>query len=181
MDLGDFIFLILMGLGFLSSVGGAKKKRAQRRNPPRPTPPTPQREPQLNRELAEEPVRPTRRSRLQEARSRVKSQMEDLLRELEEQSKPPQAKLPLPPKPRVPRRMEPVVPSPVQKGDTFPDEIVERDGTLHQQFHDKYISPLSDPVSRPSRPRVQRLLNRRQQLREAVLMREILGPPKALE
>ena len=181
MDIGDLVFLLILGIGFLSSLGGAKKKRRQA-NRQSGTPPTP-RTPvaSSNAPLA----RPERKSRLTEARERAMSQMEELLRELESGGKSPTPPRPreitaesndivvdspdlhLPPSAPAPREMPPSVPA-------------KRDGTLHKVFHDKYIRPVGDPRVRLLTARSKRHLSP-QSLKEAVLLREILGPPKALQ
>lgn len=180
MDIGDLIFLILLGIGFLSSLGGAKKRRTKQGSP-RPAQPRPERHPAATSRAPD--GQPSRKSRLQEARNRVKSQMQDLLRELEQQSQPP---LPAPPVPgEIPQRKQ--VPAPasrtgplaVESLEVIGDEIEIRE-VLHKEFHKKYMSPVSDPARRSGRPRVRRLMGHRS-LREAVVLTEILGPPKSLQ
>jgi hypothetical protein len=67
----------------------------------------------------------------------------------------------------------------VESLEVIGDEIEIRE-VLHKEFHKKYMSPVSDPARRSGRPRVRRLMGHRS-LREAVVLTEILGPPKSLQ
>jgi hypothetical protein len=59
------------------------------------------------------------------------------------------------------------------------DAVVDRAGPVHREFHDQYVKPFEQTriEKPPSRARVR--LNPRS-LREAVILKEILGPPKGL-
>jgi hypothetical protein len=57
---------------------------------------------------------------------------------------------------------------------------VELAGARHEEFHERYVQPLSEPARVRKRARA-RIRPTHSELREAVLWREILGPPKGLE
>ena len=165
MDIGDIIFILIMGLGFLSSIGGARKKK---RNQQLPKPRLPD---------AGSPPQPARKSRLAEARERALSQMEELLRDLEGGEKPPAQPTPEPQE----QPAEETTAAPVPLTRELPSSVpTVRDGTLHKEFHDKYIQPLTELDARSTIPRSTRYLSP-QSLRKAVLLREIFGPPKGLQ
>lgn len=173
MDIGDVIFLIIMGVGLLSSLG--RKKGRQVRPPQRP---------RAGRPLpAEQATAQTqRKSRLAEARERAMSQMEELLRELEGGGQT-RTQLPKPPPPPQRLRVESpdvlVPPEVVPERELPPEEAPVRDGSLHKAFHDKYIRPVTETHVSFHEALARRHLSHRK-LREAMLLKEILDRPKAL-
>lgn len=192
MDFGDVLLLIFIALGLLSSLAGGKKKkttsrvRAQRpqRRPGAaggtsgPRRELPRRElPQLERELPrlEPSVDPS-------GGGPVPSQMEEILRQLgldvgvqEEEPEvglevaPPAAPPVMSEGPRVVSRQEQSLE--IMDGDT---------PQRHERFHEQYVKPLPeiDSLRRSSRAGIR--LNPTS-LREAIILHEILGPPKGLQ
>lgn len=196
MDIGDLIFLLLIGFGFISSLlGGGKKKR---RTPPRPPPP--QRPPEAV-----------------QARSRAVDQMERLLEELQLRAGgPPRGTAGAvagrdveiegapddydayaegwgsPPPESEAVSLEDAVPEAVSLEEIPPPpyrEILERplppsirpvDARSHRRFHDRYVEPTGKTRGRRRSVARARKHLKAGTLREAVLLREILGPPKSL-
>lgn len=186
MDIGDLLVFILIGMGVLSQLFGGKKKR--------PAPPS--RRPRLP-----EP-RTARTGEAGVAKQKTTSYMERILKELElddliEQrsgtSEPPVTIRP--PLTAPPPKREPLA-APTQLADAAEEshsareipaaggqslETLEASGEAeHERFHELYIRPLASPGSEHPRSRVRKLLTNKG-LRDAILLREILGPPKALE
>ena len=180
MDIGDILILIFIVSGILSSLAGKKKKqqsgKPQQRPRPRPTRPP-----------SRERVLPSSPSLDPSHTAPVPTQMEEILRQLGLEVEPETEELEL----AVEREAEeaeeaarydavgrelPRVVSlekPVQRTVT-PDTEVR-----HTAFHDEYIDAFEQTsIERPT-SRAKDLLNP-QSLRQAMLLREILGTPKGL-
>jgi|GEM_PF-4463678 len=207
MDIGDVFWLILLGIGFLSSLAGKKKKgggAAQRPSGTRPAqrPPPSRRTPAPTGRVGGggdrkvgghmEDILRQLQLRVEEAAGLPKGTVQFVGRGEEEESEAPGA-VSTPPRASTPaprRRTDTPVPPPPE--DTAWNKGLERharqaethalDEADHEAFHDQYISPVTlttAPGLQGTGPRVRRLLNRNS-LRDAVLAQEILGPPKAL-
>ena len=180
MDFGDVLLLIFVVSGLLSSlIGGKKKKKTTGRAPAR----RPQRSPgaaggtsRPRRELPrpEPSVDPS-------GGGPVPSQMEEILRQLgldvgvEEEAPEVGMEVAPPPSPLVMREEPRVVSLEEQSVEAMDGDTSER----HEQFHQRYVKPLDqiDSQRRPSRAGIR--LNPTS-LREAIILHEILGPPKGL-
>lgn len=187
MDFGDLLLLIFIVAGLLSTLAGGKKKRkgvpqARSRLPRQPSPrlpdgatgprEVPQSEPSLDPGARPVPTQP------------VPTQMEEILRQLGlDVGREPEVEEPEPAAEReaephsMPLRDEPRVVSLEEEALNLPDDDREQ---LHSEFHEKYIRPL-DPVDRGSRSSRARIRLNPTTLREAIILREILGPPKGLQ
>ncbi len=176
MDIGDILVVIFIVSGILSSLAGKKKKQqaGQPQRPPRPRPTRP-------------PSREGVRSRpsLDPSHSGpVPTQMEEILRQLGLEVEPEMEELEVAVEREAEeaarydavRRELPRVVSlekPVQRT-VVPDAEVR-----HTEFHDEYIDAFEETrIERPT-SRAKGLLNP-QSLRQAMLLREILGTPKGL-
>ena len=185
MDFGDLLLLIFIVAGLLSTLAGGKKKRKgvpQARTRPGPRPqrqPSPRRpggatsprEPPQSEPSLDPGVRP------------VPTQMEEILQQLGlDVGREPEVEEPEPAVEReaephsIPLRDEPRVVSLEEEALNLPDADREQ---RHSEFHRKYIRPL-ESVGRGSRSSRARLRLNPTTLREAILLREILGPPKGL-
>lgn len=180
MDFGDILVFILIGSGLLSSVLGKKKKKlAQtRRSSP---PPARQRT-----TLPERPGVPRVEPSLDPSHSGpVPTRMEEILRQLgleveqqgEELEAPEQA-------PEIAtagerdafgREMPRVVSLEEPSVEAIAPDTEER----HDEFHEEYVTPFRQTRIRRVVSLGHEILNP-QSLRQAVLMHEILGPPKGL-
>lgn len=165
MDVGDILLLIFIVFGVLSSLAGGKKKRKGVRGATRPRE-VPQSEPSLD-----------------PGAGPVPTQMEEILRQLgldvgreAEVEEPEPAVEPEAEPHSIPLREEPRVVSLEEEALNLPDADREQ---LHSEFHQKYIRPL-ESVDRGSRSSRARLRLNPTTLREAIILREILGPPKGL-
>ena len=180
MDFGDLLLLILVGSGLLSSVLGKKKKKLSQTRP-RSAQPARQRA-----TLPQRPQRPIAGPSLDPSHSGpVPTQMEEILRQLglevgrhgEEQEAPEQAPdiATVAERDYVGREMPRVVSLEKPSVEAIVPDTEER----HDEFHKEYVTAFRKtrilrPVSRGHE-----MLNP-QSLRHAILMHEILGPPKAL-
>ena len=181
MDVGDILLLIFIVFGVLSSLAGGKKKR---KGVPQ-APLRPQRQPSPPRPGGATRPREVPRSEpsLDPGAGPVPTQMEGILRQLgldvgrePEVEEPEPAVEPEAEPHSIPLREEPRVVSLEEEALNLPDADREQ---LHSEFHQKYIRPL-ESVDRGSRSSRARLRLNPTSLREAILLREILGPPKGL-
>ncbi len=180
MDFGDLLLFILIGSGLLSSVLGKKKKKGLPQARPRRPQPARQRA-----TLPERPPRPRAEPSLDPSHAGpVPTQMEEILRQLglevgrhgEEQEAPEQAHEieAVGERDAVGRRMPRVV-----SLEEPSVQVVPNAEKRHDEFHEQYVrkfrqTRIQRPVSRGHE-----MLNPKS-LRHAILMREILGPPKGL-
>jgi hypothetical protein len=96
---------------------------------------------------------------------------------------PPPARPPVPPRVRDVAVARPPRPAPSRRREVAPappPRPVELAGARHEAFHEQYVKPLDEPARVRKRARA-RIRPTHTDLREAVLWREILGPPKGLE
>ena len=166
MDIGDILILIFIVSGLLSSLAGGKKKKQQSRPPQSRPRPRPSRPP--SREGAGAGARAGPRPSLDPSHSGpVPTQMEEILRQLGLEVGPEIEE------PEVVVEREVVRPE-LPKILSVPDPEVR-----HAEFHDEYIDPFEQTrIARPP-SRGKKLLNP-QSLRQAMLLREIFGPPKGM-
>ena len=180
MDFGDLLLLIFVVSGLLSSLLGGKKKKTTNRVPAR----RPQRRPgaaggtsRPRRELPrpEPSVDPS-------GGGPVPSQMEEILRQLgldvgvEQEAPEVGMEVAPPPSPLVMREEPRVVSMEEQSLETMDGDTSQR----HEQFHRRYVQPLDRIDSRRHLSRAGIRLNPTS-LREAIILHEILGPPKGLQ
>jgi hypothetical protein len=183
MDFGDVLVFILVGLGVLSQLFAGKKKHQAQKSPPRPTPRV-----------------PAGTSASTVPKQRAASYMERILKELElddlvEQAKreteapvsirsapspPPVRRQPLKPPTEIAAAAEEARrPLPEPGGQSL--ESLQPSGEAeHERFHELYIKPLRPGQVAHVSARVRKLINHNS-LREAIVLKEIIGPPKALE
>jgi hypothetical protein len=175
-DIGDILIAIFIVSGILSSLAGGKKKKKQQSRPPQRRPqPRPSLPP--SREGAGAGARP--RPSLDPSHSGpVPTQMEEILRQLGLEVGPEIEE------PEVVVEREAVRPElpkvvPLERP---PQRTVALDSdseARHTKFHDEYIDAFEQTrIERPP-SRGKKLLNP-QSLRQAMLLREILGPPKGM-
>ncbi len=164
MDIGDILILIFIVSGLLSSLAGGKKKKQQSRPPQSRPRPRPSRPPSREGAGARAGPRPS----LDPSHSGpVPTQMEEILRQLGLEVGPEIEE------PEVVVEREVVRPE-RPKILSVPDTEVR-----HAAFHDEYINPFEQTrIARPP-SRGKKLLNP-QSLRQAMLLREIFGPPKGM-
>lgn len=203
MEFSDLLFLIFIALGGLSSLIGGKKKKKQTAPPKnQPRPPRPA-VPGRTTRAGTPPGR-----ELQQARQKVSNEMDRILRELGlGGTNAPPTRVPPPSTPPIEETgvsdeieiyERPPVPRPTTRPlpqrelpQTVSLEDFERDnatietldragGKSHTRFHDRYIKPLPELSTRREPARVRKFVNPRS-LREAMIVTEILGPPKGLQ
>jgi hypothetical protein len=198
-DIGDVVFIVFIALGALSSVLGGKKKHQQalkkpaRRRPPYPPLPS---NPSTQQTVSD---RTPPRERISPSRRTAVSQMERILRELGLDTTVPATPTPAPtpePEPELIEGRPPPVIASLESVDID-------DEARHLQFHERYMHESTERAwgkpadsslgmgqtevgtksgARPSphsRPLAKRYLNP-DTLRSAILLHEILGPPKGL-
>ncbi len=167
MDIGDILILIFIVSGLLSSLMGGKKKKQQSRSPQSRPRPRPSRPPSRETAGAGAGARRPRPSLDPSHSGPVPTQMEEILRQLGLEVGPEIEE------PEVVVEREVVRPE-LPKILSVPDAEVR-----HAEFHDEYIDPFEQTrIARPP-SRGKKLLNP-QSLRQAMLLREILGPPKGM-
>ncbi len=190
MDIQDLFVLALIAFGVFSSLLGGKKKKSSTAARKRPPPP-------VARESSAASSRP--RGQVEPGRRDAASHMERILRELglevpdteqpastdrpalEETSEPPTTR-PLP-RPPVPRELPRVVS--LERAPREPVSLEQLDISSeerHDRFHERYLP--DKPVARPAGPARRRPVMeylKPSNLRQAILLKEILGPPKGLE
>ncbi len=178
MDIGDLLILIFIVSGILSSLAG-KKKKQQKRQPQRPPRPRPGRPP--SREGARSRPPPS----LDPSHAGpVPTQMEEILRQLGLEVEPEIEELEV----AVEREAEEAaqydsvrreLPRVVSLEKPVQRTVVPDTEVRHTEFHDEYIDAFEQTrIERPP-SRAKDLLNP-QSLRQAMLLREILGTPKGL-
>ena len=187
MDLGDLLLLIFIVSGLLSTLAGGKKKRkGASQAPPRPPRPRSQRQssPRAPGERARPREVPRPQPSLDPGAGPVPTQMEEILRQLGlDVGREPEVEEPEPfveleaEAQSIPLREEPRVVS--LEGESL-EPLDDGGEGRHTEFHEKYIRPL-ESVDRRSRSSRARLRLNPATLREAILIREILGPPKGLQ
>ena len=209
MDIGDLLFLAMIGIGILSSMFGKKPAPKGQRPAPKPRPrerPDGRSVATLNR--SEEEVAPP--TPATPGRSEVLSHMEQILQELQlappgaaepaavkpapeieldgeivrveaPPTPPPPLRRPTPPKPPA-RQPVSAVPVPVPDAplEQIPVDYTAYRAREHREFHDRYVVHAPRRGHRSSASRVRRFLDQHG-LRGAVLASEILGPPKGLQ
>lgn len=189
MDFGDLLLLIFIVFGLVSSLAGGKKKRkgvaqARARTRAHPDPrPRPQPSPRDPGGTASPREAPRPEPSLDPGAGPVPTQMEQILRQLgldvgqEPEVEEPEPAVELAAEAQsIPLREEPRVVSREEAALNLPDADREQ---LHSEFREKYIRPL-ESVVRGSRSSRARLRLNPTTLREAIILREILGPPKGL-
>ena len=184
MDFGELLLLIFVVSGLLSSLlGGKKKKKTTNR--------VPARQPRPRAGAAGSTSRPRRELPRPEPSvdpsggGPVPSQMEELLRQLgldvgvEEEAPEVGMEVAPPPSPLVMREEPRVVSLEEQSLETMDGDTTQR----HERFHERYVKPLARPPRFGSRRHLSRaaILLNPTSLREAIILHEILGPPKGLQ
>lgn len=181
MDFGDFLLFILIGSGILSSLWGKKKKK----NLPQTRRPHPQPARQ-GATLPERPRRPRIEPSLDPTHSApVPTPMEQILRQLgleverhgEEHEAPEQA-----PEIEAVGERDAVgreMPRVVSLEEPHVEAIVPDTEERHAKFHEEYVRAFRQTRIRRAVSRGHEMLNP-ESLRHAILMHEILGPPKGL-
>ncbi len=180
MDIGDLLILIFIVSGILSSLVGGKKKKQQARQLQQRPLPRPSRPPSRERPRSRPSLDPSHTAP-------VPTQMEEILRQLGLEVEPETEELEvaverefeeaarydavgreLPKAVSLERPVQPVQPT-----------VVPSSEARHTKFHDEYIDAFEQTrIERPP-SRAKGLLNPRS-LRQAMLLREILGTPKGL-
>ncbi len=177
MDIGDILILIFIVSGILSSLAGRKKKKSQSRPPQRRPQPQPSRPPSREGPRSRPSLDPSHSGP-------VPTQMEEILRQLGLEVGPEIEE----PEVVVEREVEEVarfdavgreLPRAVSLERPAQPTVVPDTEVRHTEFHDEYIDAFTQTrIERPP-SRAKGLLNP-QSLRQAILLREILGPPKGL-
>ncbi len=182
MDFGDLLFLILIGSGLLSTLLGKKKKKLPQTRRPRPRP-----QPARQRAtLPERPRVPRAEPSLDPSHSGpVPTPMEEILRQLgleveqhgEELEAPEQAPeiATVGERDAVGREM----PRVVSLEKPYVEAIAPDTEKRHDEFHEEYVRPFRQTRIRRAVSLGHEILNPKS-LRHAILMHEILGPPKGL-
>lgn len=181
MDFGDLLFLILIGAGLLSTLLGKKKKKLPQTRRPRPQP-----APRQRATLPERPRVPRAEPSLDPSHSGpVPTPMEEILRQLglevgrhrEEPEVPEQAPeiATVGERDAVGREM----PRVVSLEEPSVEAIVPDTEKRHDEFHEEYVRPFRQTLIQRPVSRGHEMLNP-ESLRHAILMHEILGPPKGL-
>ena len=180
MDFGDLLLLILIGSGLLSSVLGKKKKNLPQTLRPRPQPA------RQRATLPEGPRVPRVEPSLDPSHSGpVPTRMEEILRQLgleverdsEELEAPEQAPeiATVGERDAVGREMHRVVS--LEK--PYVEAIVPDTEKRHAEFHEEYVRAFRQTQIQRAVSLGHEILNP-ESLRHAILMHEILGPPKGL-
>lgn len=180
MDFGDLLFLILIGSGLLSTLLGKKKKKLPQTRRPRPQPAR-QRVtlPERHRVPRAEPSLDPSHS------GPVPTPMEEILRQLgleverhgEEEEVPEQA-----PEIEAVGERDAVgreMPRVVSLEEPYVEAIVPDTEKRHDEFHEEYVTAFRQTRIRRAVSLGHEILNP-ESLRHAILMHEILGPPKGL-
>jgi len=180
-DFGDLLFMLLIGSGLLSTLLGKKKKKLPQTRQPRPQP---------DRQIPSLPERP-RVPRVEPSldpshSGPVPTRMEEILRQLgleveqhgEELEAPEQA-------PEIATVGERdsfgrEMPRVVSLEEPYVDEAIVPDAQKrHDEFHEEYVTEFRQTRIQRTASRGREILNPKS-LRQAILMHEILGPPKGL-
>ena len=183
MDIGDILVAIFIVSGILSSLAGGKKKKKKQQQERTSRPPQPRPHPRSSRPPSRE--RAGTRPSLDPSHSGpVPTQMEEILRQLglevEPEREEPEIEKPAVVVTPDVREYDPVHELPPVVPQERP---VRRDApsaeARHTAFHDEYIDPFEQiRIARPP-SRAKQLLTP-ESLRQAMLLREILRPPKGL-
>ena len=176
----EILFMLLIGSGILSSILGKKKKKSPQTSRPRPQPA------RQEATLPERPRVPRVEPSLDPSHSGpVPSRMEEILRQLGLEVEPRGEEAEVPEQapeiatvgerdafgremPRVVSLEEPSV-----------EAIVPEAEKRHDEFHKEYIREFRQTRIQRAVSRGHEILNPKS-LRQAILMHEILGPPKGL-
>lgn len=179
-DFGEILFMLLIGSGILSSILGKKKKKSPQTSRPRLQPA------RQKATLPERPRVPRVEPSLDPSHSGpVPSRMEEILRQLGLEVEPRGEEVEAPEQapeiatvgerdafgremPRVVSLEEPSV-----------EAIVPEAEERHDAFHEEYIREFRQTRIQRAVSRGHEILNPKS-LRQAILMHEILGPPKGL-
>ncbi len=188
MDIGDILILIFIVSGILSAMAGKKKKQ---QSPPPPPPPQPQRRTRPrssrppSREGAGAGAGARSRPSLDPAHSGpVPTQMEEILRQLGLEVEPEIEE----PEVVVEAEVEEVarydavgreLPRVVSLERPAQPTVVPDAEVRHARFHREYIDAFEQTAIERPPSRAKKLLNP-QSLRQAILLREILGTPKGM-
>ncbi|MCZ6917343.1 MAG: hypothetical protein O7I93_11240 [Gemmatimonadetes bacterium] len=198
MDFGELILIIFIVSGILSTLGKKKKPQGKKLPQARPRPRQAQLPSQRRVESAggagPTPSRagmgaPEPRAPSPPARESATATMEDILRQLGLDVGPqPEVELERVPEPEpelLPqvREVEPVereIPPVLSLEDESIDAVADRAGPEHREFHEEFVKEFryTDVFRARSRARIH--LNPRS-LREAVILKEIFGPPKGMQ
>ena len=178
---GEILFMLLIGSGILSSILGKKKKKSPQTSRPRPQPA------RQEATLPERPRVPRVEPSLDPSHSGpVPSRMEEILRQLgleveprgEEAEVPEQA-------PEIATVGERdsfgrEMPRVVSLEEPYVDEAVVPDAQKrHDEFQKEYVREFRQTRIERTASRGREILNPKS-LRQAILMHQILGPPKGL-
>ncbi len=180
MDFGDILFMILIGSGLLTSLLGKKKKKLTQTRRPRPQPA------RQRASLPERPRVPRVEPSLDPSHSGpVPTRMEEILRQLgleveqhgEELEAPEQAPeiATVGERDAVGREM----PRVVSLEEPYVEVIAPDTEKRHDEFHEQYVTAFRETRIQRAVSRGHEILNP-ESLRHAILMHEILGPPKGL-
>ncbi len=180
MDFGDLLLLILIGSGLLASLLGKKKKNLPQTRRPRPQ------SARQRATLPERPRVPRAEPSLDPSHSGpVPTRMEEILRQLgleveqhgEEWEAPEQAPeiATVGERDAVGREMPRVVSLEEPSVEAIVPDTEER----HDEFHEEYVRTFRQTLIQRPVSRGHEILNLKS-LRHAILMHEILGPPKGL-
>lgn len=180
MDFGDLVLLILIGSGLLSTLLGKKKKKLSPARRPHPQPD------RQRATLPERPRVPRAEPSLDPSHSGpVPTPMEEILRQLgleveqhgEQREVPEQAPeiATVGERDAVGREM----PRAVSLEEPSVEAIVPDTEERHDEFHEEYVRTFRQTRIRRPVSRGHEMVNP-ESLRHAILMHEILGPPKGL-
>ena len=181
MDFGDLLFMILIGSGLLSSLLGKKKKKLAQTRRPSPQPA------RQRATLPERPRVPRVEPSLDPSHSGpVPTRMEEILRQLGLEIEPHGEELEAQEQaPEIATAGERdafgrEMPRVVSLEEPHVDKAIVPDTEKrHDEFHAEYVTAFRQTRIRRVVSRGHEILNP-QSLRQAVLMHEILGPPKGL-
>ena len=183
MDIGDILIMIFIVSGILSSLAGGKKKKKKPQSRPLPRPDRP---PGRERARAGAGTRP--KPSLDPSQSGpIPTQMEEILRQLGLEVEPEteareieEPEIVVKPEVREVVRHETVRELPRAVPLARPARRIAPSGEArHTKFHDEYIDAFEQTrIERP--PSRAKLLLTPRSLRQAMLLKEILGTPKGL-
>ncbi len=177
MDIGDILILIFIVSGILSSLASGKKKKRQSLPPQRRPRPQSSRPPSREAARSSPSLDPSHTGP-------VPTQMEEILRQLGLEVEPEVEKAEVVVEPEVEE-----VPRYDVAGRGLPrvvslerparPTVVPDTEVRHTRFHDEYIDAFEQTVIERPPSHAKEMLNPRS-LREAILLREILGTPKGM-
>ncbi len=199
MDFGDLLILIFIAFGVLSSLFGGKKRKGklpQTSRPPgrarpvprsRPAPPTGQRASSgaaaSRREVTTTSFPPAGSSQESTPYPETPSRMEEILRQLGLEVEIEPEPGPVIPEPEPHRDYDAAgraLPEAVAWGGEKPEgHIPPPEEERHEEFHDQFVTEFHETqIERP--PSRARLRLNPQSLRDAMILHQILGPPKGM-